>query len=340
VCIRSATASSRPARTSLRRGRFHLVTERRPRISSTLARLVLGQIDPGIPVLFRLRGAIRKDRQSGFLPPQFGTSARRDLRRDPVLLAISDSQDATAPSIPTRSAFRRQLEYRYVISRTSAASSTGSSSTRSSEGELRGSRQSSTTGRSRRGSRSAATLNACPTTSCCGLRDLLQTRSAQRAESICFSPRRGRTGTSWVASTGIRTDDARPIELQRVPELTLSRRPTNLRGCRGSLSGGYTSLVEFLPLVGSEEPFSTSSVVRGQSRSGLRDRHALRGWAHHRLQHDGHRVHAPVAGARDRAPTASRASGSCLEYEPTPESRASRVSKVGGWNVWTGPAHA
>ena len=73
---------------------------------------------PLIPLVPFFAAAIRRERQTGFLPPQLGTSSRKGVSVEvPFSWAISDSQDATlALELFERRGIGAAGEYRYVLS--------------------------------------------------------------------------------------------------------------------------------------------------------------------------------------------------------------------------------
>lgn len=295
---------------------------------------------PVIPYFPFFAGAIRKDRQSGFLPPQFGTSAKKGFFAEiPFFWAISDSQDATGTfDSYEKRGFGGQLEYRYVISRDQRGKLDGFFVDEVfKEGELRGfgSIQHDwqiAPGLSLRGNLNAVSDDLV-------LRDYetsLQTRSAQRAESNLFLTK---TWTDWnfVGRLYWYQDltTVRPIELQRVPELTLSGVRTNLPGVPGALYQVDTSLVEFFRWVGSEGArFDVHPVVsRPVPIGGYATVTPFVGGRITAYSTTVTGVHAPVAGG----PAIEDTNGEprvreLLEYGADAESRASRVYEVGGWN--------
>ena len=74
---------------------------------------------PIIPYFPFFAAAIRRERQSGFLPPQLGTSTKKGFFAEiPFFWAISDSQDATVTlAAYERRGFGGAAEYRYIISK-------------------------------------------------------------------------------------------------------------------------------------------------------------------------------------------------------------------------------
>jgi len=83
---------------------------------------------PLIPFVPFFAAAIRRERQTGFLPPQVGLSSRKGaFATVPFFWAISDSMDATVSlDIFERRGFGASGEYRYVLSRTQRGSLNGS----------------------------------------------------------------------------------------------------------------------------------------------------------------------------------------------------------------------
>jgi len=73
---------------------------------------------PLIPLMPFFAAAIRRERQTGFLPPVLGTSSRKGVSVEvPFYWAISDSQDATlALEVFERRGVGAAGEYRYVLS--------------------------------------------------------------------------------------------------------------------------------------------------------------------------------------------------------------------------------
>ena len=302
---------------------------------------------PVIPYFPFFAGAIRKERQSGFLPPQFGTSTKKGFFAEiPFFWAISDSQDATGTfDAYEKRGFGGQLEYRYVISQDQRGKLYGFFVDEVfKDGELRGFGSIKhdwqiAPGLSLRGDLNAVSDDLV-------LRDYetsLQTRSAQRAESNLFLTK---TWTNWNFVSRLYwyqdLTTVRPIELQRVPELTLSGVRAEPAGAAGrSLSGGH----EFrgvLPLGRLRRgPFrSPSSGLAANPDRGLRDRHALRRWARHRLQHDGHRRSRP-GGRRPRDRGHQRRAARPRAARVRSRRREPRLARLRGrWLEWSRPAPA
>jgi LPS-assembly protein len=295
---------------------------------------------PVIPYFPFFAGAIRKERQSGFLPPQFGSSAKKGFFAEiPFFWAISDSQDATGTfdSYEQRG-FGGQLEYRYVISQDQRGKLNGFFVDEVfKEGELRGfgsikHEWQIAPGLSLRGDLNAVSDDLV-------LRDYetsLQTRAAQRAESNLFLTK---TWPNWNFLSRLYwyqdLTTGRPIELQRVPELTLTGVRQNVPGAPGALYQVDTSFVEFFRWVGSEGArFDLHPVVlRPVPIEGYATITPFVGGRVTAYSTTVTGVHAPVAGG----PAIEDTNGEprvreLLEYGADAESRASRVYEVGGWN--------
>src|SRR5207249_959106 len=82
---------------------------------------------PLIPYFPFFAAAIRRERQTGVLAPQFGSSSRKGFFAEiPFYWAITDSQDATLTfDAFSRRGFGGAAEYRYVISRDQRGSLNG-----------------------------------------------------------------------------------------------------------------------------------------------------------------------------------------------------------------------
>jgi len=74
---------------------------------------------PVLPWVPFFAAALRRERQSGFLFPEFGQNSRKGyFARVPYYWAISDSQDLTVTlDTFTKRGMGLELEYRYVLSR-------------------------------------------------------------------------------------------------------------------------------------------------------------------------------------------------------------------------------
>jgi len=82
---------------------------------------------PLIPFFPLFAAPLRKDRQSGFLTPIFGSSTQKGYYTEiPFYWVISDSMDATiAPGVYTKRGFGGNAEYRYVLSEDQKGSAGG-----------------------------------------------------------------------------------------------------------------------------------------------------------------------------------------------------------------------
>ena len=79
---------------------------------------------PVMPYVPFFAAALRRERQSGFLFPEFGTNSRYGfLTRTPYYWAINDSQDLTvAMDVYTKRGIGADIEYRYSLSQEAGAS--------------------------------------------------------------------------------------------------------------------------------------------------------------------------------------------------------------------------
>jgi LPS-assembly protein len=295
---------------------------------------------PVIPYFPFFAGAIRKDRQTGFLPPQFGTSTKKGFFAEiPFFWAISDSQDATGTfDAYEKRGFGGALEYRYVMSQDQRGKLNGffvdevfKSGALRGLGSIKHDWQIAP-GLSLRGNLNAVSDDLV-------LRDYetsLETRSAQRAESNLFLTK---TWPNWNFVSRLYwyqdLTTPRPIELQRVPELTLSGVRQNVPGAPGALYQVDTSFVEFFRWAGSDGArFDLHPVVsRPVPIAGYATVTPFVGGRITAYSTTVTGVHAPVAGG----PAIEDTNGEprvreLFEYGADAESRASRVYEVGGWN--------
>lgn len=211
---------------------------------------------PLIPWVPFFAAAIRRERQTGFLFPRFGSSSRKGTFAEiPFFWAISDSQDATF----TLSGFTKRgvggsLEYRYVLSADHRGAATGFLIKETVDGQdLRG-----WWGLKHEWTiapRLVATADVNGVSDDLVLReyaDRLYNRSLQRVESNVFLTR---SWPTWnlVGSAFWYQDltQARPVELHRLPEIRLDGIRQPVPGLPGFLYEVQSSGVNFVREVGS-----------------------------------------------------------------------------------------
>jgi LPS-assembly protein len=294
---------------------------------------------PIIPYFPFFAAAIRRERQSGFLMPQFGTSAKKGFFTEiPFFWAISDSQDATATlAAYANRGFGGGLEYRYVISQDQRGRLDGFFVDEVfKEGDLRGYGSAKHDWQIAPGLSFRADLNG--VSDDLVLRDYqsaLALRAAQRAESNVFATK---TWTNWSLVSRVYwyqdlTID-RPVELQRVPELTLAGVRQALPGLPGFLYQVDTSVVNFIREIGSEGArFDLHPVVsRPIPLAGYATVTPFVGGRLTAYSTTVTGVHIPLSGG----PAVEDTNGEprvreLLEFGSDAESRLSRVYDVGGW---------
>ena len=293
---------------------------------------------PIIPYFPFFAAAIRRERQSGFLTPQLGTSTRKGLFTEiPFFWAISDSQDATA----TLAAYQKRgiggsAEYRYIISQDQRGKLDGFFVDEVfKQGELRGFGSAKHDWQISPGLSLRADLNG--VSDDLVLRDYesaLNLRAAQRAESNLFLTK---TWTNWSFLSRVYWYQdltiTRPVELQRVPELTLTGVRQGIPGLPGFLYQVDTSVVNFLREVGSQgarvdvhpvvfrpiplEYLAVTPFVGGRVTAYST---TVTG------------VHTPLAGGPQIEDTKDEPRvRELLEFGSDAETRASRVYQLGGW---------
>jgi LPS-assembly protein len=294
---------------------------------------------PVIPYFPFFAAAIRRDRQSGFLPPQLGTTTTKGFFAEiPFFWAISDSQDATV----SLNAYQRRglggsAEYRYIISNDQKGKLYGFFVDETfKDGELRGFGSVKHDWQIAPGLSLRGDLNAVSDDRV--LRDYesaLAQRSAQRAESNLFLTK---TWTNWAFVSRLYwyqdLTTERPVELQRVPELTLSGGRQELPGLPGALYQVDSSLVNFVRYAGSEGArFDLHPiVVRPIPLAGYATVTPFLGGRVTAYSTTVTDVHFPVLGG----PPIEDTNGEprvreLLEFGSDAESRASRVYALGGW---------
>ena len=212
---------------------------------------------PLIPFFPIFAAPLRRERQSGFLTPVFGTSSQKGFFAEiPFYWAISDSQDMTvAPGVYTKRGFGGSAEYRYVLSQEEKGAMSGAFVYESfKNGALRGYGSVKHEWKITPSLSLTADLNGVSDDNV--LRDYaydLQRRSAQRAESNLFVTK---TWTNWNLVSRVYwyqdLTTARPVSLQRVPEITLQGVRQNVPGLPGFLYQVDSSGVYFQRDIGSE----------------------------------------------------------------------------------------
>jgi LPS-assembly protein len=212
---------------------------------------------PLVPYFPAFAAPIRRERQTGFLAPVFGTSSRKGIYAEvPFYWAISDSQDATLTvGGYQKLGFGAGGEYRYVISQDQRGALDGAFVYEFlKHGELRGYGSAKHEWQIAPGLALRADLNG--VSDDLVLRDYafeLERRSTQRAESNLWVTK---TWTNWNLIGRVYwyqdLTTERPIELQRVPELTLQGVRQDVPGLPGLLYQVDSSAVYFFRWVGSE----------------------------------------------------------------------------------------
>jgi len=294
---------------------------------------------PIIPYFPFFAGAIRRERQSGFLNPQFGNSTKKGpFTEIPFFWAISDSQDATATlAAYQKRGFGGAAEYRYVISQDQRGKLNGFFVDEVfKSGELRGFGSAKHDWQISPGLSLRADLNGVSDDFV--LRDYesaLSLRAAQRAESNLFLTK---TWSNWSFLSRVYwyqdLTTQRPVELQRVPELTLTGIRQALPGLPGFLYQVDTSVVNFLREVGSQgarvdvhplvlRPIALPGATVTPFAGGRVTAYSTTVTG----------VHAPLAGGVVQVEDTKDEPRvrELIEFGSDVESRASRVYEVGGW---------
>jgi LPS-assembly protein len=303
---------------------------------------------PLIPFFPAFAAAIRRERQSGFLAPEVGSSSRKGFFAEvPFYWAISDSQDATLTFLAySKLGFGAGGEYRYVLSQEQRGAMSGAFVYEGLDrGAVRGYGSAKHQWEIAKGFSLYADLNGVSDDQV--LRDYaseLQRRSAQRAESNLFVTK---TWTSWNFVSRVYwyqdlTID-RPVELQRAPELTLQGVRQVLPGVPGVLYQVDSSLVNFLRYVGSEG-------VRFDLHPLLTRPIPLAGYVTVTPFVGGRATvysktvtgtHIPLGGGPPVEATKDDPRvRELLEFGSDAESRASRVYTMGGWGGLSAMLHS
>src|SRR2546427_374850 len=212
---------------------------------------------PLIPFFPFFAAAIRRERQTGFLPPVFGTSSRRGFFTEiPFFWAISDSQDASLGfDYFARRGVGGSADYRYILSERQRGSVGGFWVHESmQDNDDRG------WGRLRHdwliapGLQFRADLSGVSDDGVLRLyEDSLQARAAQRAESNVFLTR---TLQNWnfVGRVSVYQDltTPEPVELQRLPEVSIQGVRQPLPGLPGVLYQIDAGATHFFRELGSD----------------------------------------------------------------------------------------
>jgi LPS-assembly protein len=215
---------------------------------------------PLVPWVPFFAAPIRRERQTGFLPPRFGNSSRKGIFFEiPFYWAISDSQDATvALDVYTKRGVGATGEYRYVLSERQQGSINGSFVQESQlDGDFRGLGQIRHDWLIAPGFSFKADVNGVTDDQVLSdYGDQLAQRASQRVESNVFLTK---DTAAWSAvATAFWYQDLtteRPVELQRLPYLRLMGMPQPLPGLPGRLGILYdaeASFVNFVRIEGSE----------------------------------------------------------------------------------------
>jgi LPS-assembly protein len=294
---------------------------------------------PIIPYFPAFAAAIRRERQSGFLAPLAGTSVKKGFFAEiPFFWAISDSQDATVTlDAYQKRGFGGAVEYRYIFSENLRGKLDGFFVDEVyNNGGLRGFGSVKHDWQIGPGLSLRANLNA--VSDDLVLRDYessLAQRAAQRAESNLFLTK---SWTSWSFVSRVYwyqdLTNPRPVELQRVPELTLTGIRQQLPGLPGFLYQVDTSLVNFIRDVGSEGArFDLHPLVsRPIPLAGYATVTPFVGGRLTAYSTTVTGSHTPVAGGSAVEDTNGEPIvRELLEFGSDAESRVSRVYELGGW---------
>lgn len=212
---------------------------------------------PLIPFVPFFAAAIRRERQTGFLPPKFGSSSRKGFVAEiPFFWAVSDSQDLTVGfDIFERRGVGASAEYRYALSERQRGAVSGFFVHESQQdGDSRGYGRFQHDWRIGPALLFRADINGVSDDGVLRLyEDSLQARSAQRADSNVFLTR---SWENWnlVGRVYVYQDltTPHPVELQRLPELIVQGLRQPLPGLPGVLYQVDASLVNFSRELGSD----------------------------------------------------------------------------------------
>ena len=217
---------------------------------------------PVIPYVPFFAAALRRERQSGFLFPEFGTNSRYGLlTRTPYYWAINDSQDLTvALDVYTQRGIGADLEYRYSLSQEAG----GQLSAFGINESLLSSRGSTDLPENRGYFKFQHSWQATPSLSVkidsnvTSDDQIFKTyayttadRVRQRADNNLFVTQRWES-VNFVGRIYWYQDLTQPrnVELQRVPELKLTSVRQPLPGVPGLLYEGQASFTNFIREIG------------------------------------------------------------------------------------------
>jgi LPS-assembly protein len=217
---------------------------------------------PVIPYVPFFAAALRRERQSGFLFPEFGTNSRYGLlTRAPYYWAINDSQDLTvAMDVYTQRGIGADIEYRYSLSQEAGGQLTAFGINES----LLDSRASKSIPENRGYFKFQHSWQATPSLSVkvdsnvTSDDNIYKTyayttadRVRQRADNNLFVTQRWES-VNFVGRLYWYQDltQTRAVELQRVPELKLTSVRQPLPGVTGLLYEGQASFTNFIREVG------------------------------------------------------------------------------------------
>ena len=212
---------------------------------------------PLIPFFPFFAAALRRERQTGFLPPVFGTSSRRGFFTEiPFFWAISDNQDASLGfDYFARRGVGGSADYRYILSERQRGSVGGFWVHESMQdnddrgwGRLRHDWQIAP------GLQFRADLSGVSDDGVLRLyEDSLQARAAQRAESN-VSLTRTLQNWNFLGRVSVYQDltTPEPVELQRLPEVSIQGVRQPLPGLPGVLYQVDASATHFFRELGSD----------------------------------------------------------------------------------------
>jgi LPS-assembly protein len=218
---------------------------------------------PVIPWVPFFAASIRRERQSGFLFPEFGSNSRYGfLARTPYYWAINDSQDLTvAMNVFSQRGIGADLEYRYLLSRDTHGQMTAFGINESFLNSLQSEGESENRGYYKLQHVWQATpslsfkLDSNLTSDDRIYRTYAFTtadRVRQRAETSAFVTQRWNTfnlvgRVYWYQDL----TQIRAVELQRAPEIKLTSLRQPVPGVPGLLYEGEASFVNFVREIGS-----------------------------------------------------------------------------------------